>query len=66
MRLSLEKTVVEFMCNFTDKGLDNIIFVSVREIEKLSFKSSLEKNIDNYIFLRYNANVCEKNIEVEI
>ncbi len=54
------------MCNFTDKRLDNIIFVSFREIEKLSFKSSLEKNIVNYIFLRYNANVCEKNIEVEI
>ena len=48
------------MCNFTDKRLNNIIFVSFREIEKLSFKSSLEKNIDNYIFLRYNANVCEK------
>ncbi len=25
MRLSFEKTVVEFMCNFTDKRLDNII-----------------------------------------
>ena len=48
------------MCNFTDKSLDNITFVSFREIEKLSFKSSLEKNIDNYIFLRYSANVCEK------
>lgn len=40
------------MCNFTDKSLDNITFVSFREIEKLSFKNSLEKNIDNYIFLR--------------